>query len=138
MLIIMVILEAILFGLFTSCMMLDQWTVVSTNVTSIDKLKGARAPVGGEAAFNEVCGGRAFPAFRWDYLLPSAVDYPSDLQIDFFGYCQPINGDNNDGEEEHELEILAMENGQKREKRKTANDKEDIHPPSTSVSQKDD
>lgn len=32
--------EAILFGLFTLCMMVDQWDVVMTNLTHIDRLKG--------------------------------------------------------------------------------------------------
>jgi hypothetical protein len=33
-LVVFLVIEAILFGLFTCCMMLDQWTVVSTNTTS--------------------------------------------------------------------------------------------------------
>jgi hypothetical protein len=32
--------EALLFGLFTICMMVDQWDVVATNLTHIDRLKG--------------------------------------------------------------------------------------------------
>jgi len=32
--------EALLFGLFTICMMVDQWDVVMTNLTHIDRLKG--------------------------------------------------------------------------------------------------
>mmetsp|Transcript_23142 Transcript_23142/g.41335 ORF Transcript_23142/g.41335 Transcript_23142/m.41335 type:complete len:482 (-) Transcript_23142:581-2026(-) len=32
--------EALLFGLFTMCMMCDQWDVVTTNLTHIDRLKG--------------------------------------------------------------------------------------------------
>ena len=32
--------EALLFGLFTICMMADQWDVVVTNLTHIDRLKG--------------------------------------------------------------------------------------------------
>lgn len=32
--------EALLFGLFTFCMMVDQWDVVMTNLTHIDRLKG--------------------------------------------------------------------------------------------------
>ena len=31
--------EALLFGLFTLCMMVDQWDVVTTNLTHIDRLK---------------------------------------------------------------------------------------------------
>ena len=32
--------QAMLFGLFTMCMVCDQWEVVSTNQTQIDRLKG--------------------------------------------------------------------------------------------------
>jgi hypothetical protein len=32
--VVFLVIEAVLFGLFTCCMMLDQWTVVSTNTTS--------------------------------------------------------------------------------------------------------
>ncbi|MFN9900095.1 MAG: hypothetical protein ACK55Z_15155, partial [bacterium] len=32
-------IEAMLFGLFTLCMMCDQWDVVMTNLTHIDRLK---------------------------------------------------------------------------------------------------
>lgn len=35
--------EALLFGLFTLCMMADQWDVVMTNLTHIDRLKGETA-----------------------------------------------------------------------------------------------
>lgn len=34
------LVEALLFGMFTSCMMVDQWDVVTTNLTHIDRLKG--------------------------------------------------------------------------------------------------
>jgi hypothetical protein len=34
--------EAFLFGLFTMCMIGDQWTTISTNTTQIDRLKAAR------------------------------------------------------------------------------------------------
>mmetsp|Transcript_22673 Transcript_22673/g.29449 ORF Transcript_22673/g.29449 Transcript_22673/m.29449 type:complete len:286 (+) Transcript_22673:83-940(+) len=83
MLIVFVILEAILFGLFTSCMILDQWTVVSTNTTSIDRLKGQDNSV--NSTFNEVFGGENMD-FRIDWLLPSAVEYPADKKNEFFGY----------------------------------------------------
>ena len=35
-----VIIEALLFGLFTLCMMCDQWSVVLSSMTQIDRLKG--------------------------------------------------------------------------------------------------
>jgi len=34
------LVEAFLFGSFTCCMMIDQWQVVTTNLTHIDRLKG--------------------------------------------------------------------------------------------------
>lgn len=34
--------EAFLFGLFTLCMIGDQWTTISTNTTQIDRLKAAK------------------------------------------------------------------------------------------------
>lgn len=36
------ITESVMFGLFTCCMICDQWTVVTTNVTNIDRLKESR------------------------------------------------------------------------------------------------
>ena len=32
--------QAVLFGMFTMCMMCDQWETVTTNQTQIDRLKG--------------------------------------------------------------------------------------------------
>lgn len=37
---LLVWIQAMLFGLFTMCMVCDQWEVVSTNQTQIDRLKG--------------------------------------------------------------------------------------------------
>ena len=63
-------MEALLFGVFTACMALDQYTVVTTNVTAIDRLKGD-----GHAA-------RLDDALR---LLPTDVDeaYP----VTMTSYC---------------------------------------------------
>ncbi|CAN0090246.1 unnamed protein product [Scytosiphon promiscuus] len=38
--IVFLVVEAMLFGLFTMCMVCDQWEVVATNQTQIDRLKG--------------------------------------------------------------------------------------------------
>ena len=43
--VILLMVEASLFGLFTLCMMGDQSTVVTTNQTQIDRLKKARHDV---------------------------------------------------------------------------------------------
>jgi hypothetical protein len=40
--VILLLVESILFGLFTLCMMGDQASVVTTNQTQIDKLKNQR------------------------------------------------------------------------------------------------
>eukprot|EP00753_Platysulcus_tardus_P016584 PLAT5854.1.p1 GENE.PLAT5854.1~~PLAT5854.1.p1 ORF type:complete len:294 (+),score=114.82 PLAT5854.1:1-882(+) len=39
-LVVFLVIEGILFGLFTFCMMCDQWSVATTSITSIDRLKG--------------------------------------------------------------------------------------------------
>jgi hypothetical protein len=44
------VVEAILFGLFTSCMICDQAGVVASNMTHIDRLKG------GDVAANAISG----------------------------------------------------------------------------------
>eukprot|EP00566_Odontella_aurita_P037820 CAMPEP_0113567234 /NCGR_PEP_ID=MMETSP0015_2-20120614/23158_1 /TAXON_ID=2838 /ORGANISM="Odontella" /LENGTH=322 /DNA_ID=CAMNT_0000469597 /DNA_START=583 /DNA_END=1554 /DNA_ORIENTATION=- /assembly_acc=CAM_ASM_000160 len=88
--------EALLFGLFTCCMMIDQWDVVMTNVTHIDRLKG-------ETGFsflddqrrkdvNEVFGtGRGSTShFRPDWMSPFVrVCFPSSLQDEIMGFCRP-------------------------------------------------
>jgi len=84
MLIIFVIMEAMLFGLFTACMMLDQWTVVSTGSTTIDRLKDKDSTH--EFDFNEICGGDSMN-FQLDWLLPTAVIYPENKREEFFGYA---------------------------------------------------
>jgi hypothetical protein len=97
------VVEALLFGLFTSCMMVDQYDVVMSNVTHIDKLKG---DAGGDrvAGVTEVFGilkGNATSP-RWDWLSPFAsVCFPNGLKDEIMGYCRPCgsapfegNGDN--------------------------------------------
>ena len=39
MLVVVLIVESLLFGMFTACMALDQWQVVSSGQTQIDRLK---------------------------------------------------------------------------------------------------
>ncbi|KUF98437.1 Lysine-specific demethylase 4A [Phytophthora nicotianae] len=41
--VVCLILEAVLFGLFTMCMMCDQYSVITTGTTQIDRLKGESA-----------------------------------------------------------------------------------------------
>jgi palmitoyltransferase ZDHHC3/7/25 len=86
--------EAVLFGLFTSCMMVDQWDVVMSNVTHIDRLKGE---TGGDkvAGVTEVFGvpriGRS-TGFRCDWLSPvSKACFPPSIRDEILGYCRPCH-----------------------------------------------
>jgi palmitoyltransferase len=86
--------ESLLFGLFTSCMMIDQWDVVNSNVTHIDRLKGES---GGDrvAGLIEVFGqlrGNA-SSLRWDCLSPfTKVYFPKGMHDDIMGFCRPCSG----------------------------------------------
>lgn len=116
-------IEAVLFGLFTCCMMLDQWTVVSTNTTSkcihlscfillfscnlshhhltlvsfshsgIDRLKGEYHSIRGDV--NEVFGGKD-GRFRVDWFVPTPAQFPGSLASDIFGYRKTQDGDEDD------------------------------------------
>lgn len=86
------LVEAILFGMFTACMMLDQASVVRSKVTHIDRFKGA--DVGGTlAGVIEVFGvGRrgVDSRFRPDWLSPFVrVCFPSSVTDEVMGFCRP-------------------------------------------------
>ena len=78
---------ALLFGLFTGCMMVDQSAVVATGQTQIDRFHGAHGaappPPGAAAgkderarALEEIFGGDpARDGFRWHWLLPTPIVY---------------------------------------------------------------
>lgn len=90
------VVEAILFGLFTSCMMIDQASVVTSKMTHIDRLKGGEDDtVSSLAGVIEVFGLHARRAtdhhrFRPDWLSPFAkVCFPSSLQDEIMGFCRP-------------------------------------------------
>ena len=83
-LVVFLVIEAILFGLFTLCMLGDQSTVLTTNQTQIDKLKGYRHE--GIPDFNEVFGGSNEASFRIDWLLPIPVKFPEQDKEKLLGY----------------------------------------------------
>ena len=102
--------EALLFGLFTLCMMFDQWDVVMTNLTHIDRLKGedyyntqmnghARNLVKIRQGVNEVFGTGGLltrKGFHVTWLSPfHRVCYPESVRDDILGYCRPcgLGGD---------------------------------------------
>ena len=103
--------EATLFGIFTFCMMLDQWTVVTTNVTQIDRLKlGSRSSALQQRSsedFNEVFGGTK--GFELSWLVPMPMKLPKSIKEDIYGYCTPCNDDDEENDSrEREQEMVAL------------------------------
>ena len=91
--------EACLFGLFTMCMMCDQWSVVLTGSTQIDQLKGGqedsdRASI--RSNLNEVFGGT--PNFSLTWLLPTQVKFSAPEKVYRFRvYTEQEMGNHADG-----------------------------------------
>jgi len=88
-------------------MMIDQWDVVLTKVTHIDRLKGEiqQDDSDGAGGINEVFGigignkkkNRA-SSFRLDWLSPfTRVCFPESMKDDIMGFCRPCF---NSGKEE--------------------------------------
>eukprot|EP00617_Octactis_speculum_P028079 CAMPEP_0185753222 /NCGR_PEP_ID=MMETSP1174-20130828/11949_1 /TAXON_ID=35687 /ORGANISM="Dictyocha speculum, Strain CCMP1381" /LENGTH=125 /DNA_ID=CAMNT_0028430963 /DNA_START=103 /DNA_END=480 /DNA_ORIENTATION=+ len=83
----LVILEAILFGLFTLCMLCDQCNVLTSNETKIDRLKGEKHQQ--PTVVNEIFGsvsdrGRICTCLVW--LLPFKVSFPRDMRDEVLGF----------------------------------------------------
>lgn len=82
-------IEALLFGLFTSCMIIDQIETVTTNLTQIDRLKGESLN-NTLPDVNEVFGGNGLQSgFRLDWLAPIAVKFPASIRDEIYGFCRP-------------------------------------------------
>jgi hypothetical protein len=112
------VVEAILFGLFTICMMFDQSGVVRTNITNIDRLKGGGDNIkstGGQAlagvievfGLNTKKGLDLGGHFRADWLSPfHRICFPTTLQDEIMGFCKPcttrmgVGSGSSDGETE--------------------------------------
>eukprot|EP00937_MAST-01D_sp_MAST-1D-sp2_P001601 g1601.t1 len=83
-------IEGLLFGMFTLCMLCDQASVVASNTTSIDRLKGDK---GVERSswenLQEVFGGDK-PGFRLHWLLPVPAYLPQLERNEALGFiCRP-------------------------------------------------
>ena len=97
--------EAILFGLFTSCMMCDQAGVVLTKMTHIDRLKGGGVGSTGSstlAGVIEVFGLNLKKVdsggFRPDFLSPfHQICFPTNLHDEIMGFCKPCGSSGNAG-----------------------------------------
>lgn len=90
------VVESLLFGMFTCCMVVDQWDVVVSNVTHIDRLKGElfMEDVEGRSGIHEVFGSGVGKSkkvgFRFDWLSPFAkVCFPEHIEADIMGFCRP-------------------------------------------------
>lgn len=88
------LVEAILFGMFTSCMIFDQADVVRSKITHIDRFKGNE--IGGSlSGVIEVFGTgnvrRGIDSrFRSDWLSPFVrVCFPSTVHDEIMGFCRP-------------------------------------------------
>jgi len=92
---IFLVVEGILFGLFTLCMMGDQLPGILTNQTQIDRLKGgaaAKTPLL-ITEVNEVCGSSLQQSFEWLWLAPVAVSFKDRaVKEKILGYCRPCSG----------------------------------------------
>lgn len=122
-------IEAILFGLFTFCMMFDQSGVVLTNITSIDRLKGDHGDSNSNSNGNgnglgprltgviEVFGlnpkkgmdlaGR----FRADWMSPfHRTCFPTTVRDEIMGFCKPCTTrmGSNHGHSDEETEMSPM------------------------------
>jgi len=109
---VFLVVEAILFGLFTLCMAFDQLDVVSSKLTHIDRLKGETYFATYEkdssyAGLLEVFGYgstkfKTDTVFRWDCLSPFAnIRFPDSVRDDIMGYYRPcvtacFSADNNE------------------------------------------
>ena len=71
-LIVLLTIEGILFGLFTLCMMFDQYSVITTGSTQIDRLKGE---INDSLGIREVFGG-VNNKFSFSWLIPNDVWFP--------------------------------------------------------------
>ncbi|TDH70725.1 hypothetical protein CCR75_009092 [Bremia lactucae] len=80
--VVCLIMEAVLFGLFTMCMMCDQYSVITTGTTQIDRLKGETTD---NLGLHEVFGGLDCK-FSLHWLLPINIWFPASVKNQVLGY----------------------------------------------------
>lgn len=86
--------EAILFALFTLCMLGDQISSISMGSTQIDRLKKTKFKQ--QTEINEVFGSPAAVYCAWDWLYPFPLRYPNaDIRATVLGYI--VDGDGSSG-----------------------------------------
>lgn len=123
------VVESMLFGMFTCCMVIDQWDVVLTKVTHIDRLKGEMqfGEIDSTGGINEVFGvgfgkGKKGSHFRPDWLSPfTNVCFPESMKDDIMGFCRPCFNSSKVKEEDYDDTIVGVGSG-----RRTVNSVADI------------
>ena len=105
--VVFLVLESMLFGLFTVCMMCDQYSVITTGATQIDRLKGDYSQNFG---VREVFGG-ADTSFSIDWLLPINIWFPKTEQVRLLGYVL-ASDQMDDDNETFECDTLLSEEHQ--------------------------
>lgn len=97
--VIFLVIVALLFGLFTLCMLGDQMTSIYTNQTQIDRLKNTKYAQQGE--INEVCGSPSHINFHVSWLWPTPVSFKNlELEDRIYGFRRD--------EQEERAPLLAM------------------------------
>lgn len=81
------LVEGILFGLFTLCMLADQSETISSNQTQIDRLKNVRHDFQDE--INEVFGTPSNYKFHVSWLLPTQAKFPTHFRDKIYGFILP-------------------------------------------------
>lgn len=110
------VVESLLFGMFTTCMVIDQWDVVSSNVTHIDRLKGEVHATDTVSGFSEVFGTRdgkgKKEGFRVDWLSPFVhVCFPESVRDEIMGFCKPCGYGRSKANKDDYHDLEAAKNG---------------------------
>jgi len=84
---VLLLVESILFGLFTLCMIADQGSSISSNQTQIDRLKNMRHEAPAHILeVNEVFGTPGNISCQWTWIIPIVVQFPDNLKDKILGY----------------------------------------------------
>jgi hypothetical protein len=86
------LVEGILFGLFTLCMLADQSETITSNQTQIDRLKNERHDI--QEEINEVFGTPVRSRCNVSWLLPTKVVFPAAYRDKINGYILPQSSTN--------------------------------------------
>lgn len=83
---VLLLVESILFGLFTLCMIADQGSSITSNQTQIDRLKNMRHETPHIMEVNEVFGTPGNISCQLSWVIPTIVKFPDNLRDKILGY----------------------------------------------------